>query len=233
MKLAYFSILLILLLDPVHAQNKEQTQEKPIDSLYREDQFYAGVAFNLMTNLPQGGSQSGFSGSFDLGFIRDFPINKRRNLAFGLGLGISSSSFGHNILISETETGKDIIQPIDSKIEYKSNRFSTHLFEMPIQLRWRSSTPKDYTFWRVYAGIKLGYIYYFKSKFEQENFSIKQTDVDALNRFRTSLFLSFGYNIVNIQIQYDLNTMFKGNTTNNNQEIGIQPLRIGLIFYIL
>lgn len=229
----YFFLLLLIISLPSLAQNKDEADNKVIDSLYREDQFYAGVAFNLMTEMPKGGNQSGFSGSFDLGFIRDFPLNKRRNLALGIGLGVSSSSFGHNILISENSDGQDIVQPIPQDIEYKNNRFSTHLVEMPIQLRWRSSTPEDYAFWRVYFGVKLGYIYYFKSKFEQDDLTIKQTQVDALNRFRTAGFFSFGYNIVNIQIQYDLNPLFSGKVSNDTNKIGIKPLRIGLIFYIL
>ncbi|MGO3688887.1 MAG: outer membrane beta-barrel protein [Psychroflexus halocasei] len=233
MKSMYFFLLLLIISLPSLAQNKDEADNKVIDSLYREDQFYAGVAFNLMTEMPKGGNQSGFSGSFDLGFIRDFPLNKRRNLALGIGLGVSSSSFGHNILISENSDGQDIVQPIPQDIEYKNNRFSTHLVEMPIQLRWRSSTPEDYAFWRVYFGVKLGYIYYFKSKFEQDDLTIKQTQVDALNRFRTAGFFSFGYNIVNIQIQYDLNPLFSGKVSNDTNKIGIKPLRIGLIFYIL
>ncbi|MGO2293974.1 MAG: porin family protein [Psychroflexus halocasei] len=233
MKLINFTLLLLLVSLPSLAQKKDNTEEKVIDSLYREDQFYAGVAFNLMTKMPENANQSGFSGSFDLGFIRDFPVNKQRNLAIGIGLGVSSSSFGHNILISETKEGKDIIQPISKNIDYKNNRFSTHLVEMPIQLRWRSSTPEDYAFWRVYFGVKLGYIYYFKSKFEEDDLTIKQTDVNALNRFRTAGFFSFGYNIVNIQIQYDLNPLFSGEVSNGTSKIGIKPLRIGLIFYIL
>ncbi|MGO2101748.1 MAG: outer membrane beta-barrel protein [Psychroflexus halocasei] len=233
MKSMYFFLLLLTISLPSLAQNKDEADNKVIDSLYREDQFYAGVAFNLMTEMPKGGNQSGFSGSFDLGFIRDFPLNKRRNLALGIGLGVSSSSFGHNILISENSDGQDIVQPIPQDIEYKNNRFSTHLVEMPIQLRWRSSTPEDYAFWRVYFGVKLGYIYYFKSKFEQDDLTIKQTQVNALNRFRTAGFFSFGYNIVNIQIQYDLNPLFSGKVSNDTNKIGIKPLRIGLIFYIL
>lgn len=233
MKIIYALLLILSISLPSLAQNKDKNDNKVVDSLYREDQFYAGVAFNLMTDMPKDGSQSGFSGSFDLGFIRDFPINKRRSLAVGVGLGVSSSSFGHNILISETGDGQDIVQPISKDIEYKNNRFATHLVEMPIQIRWRSSTPEDYAFWRVYFGVKLGYIYYFKSKFEQDDLTIKQTDVNALNRFRTAGFFSFGYNIVNIQIQYDLNPLFSGEVSNGTSKIGIKPLRIGLIFYIL
>ena len=70
------------------------------DSLYREDQIYVGVTYNAVINLPNGVSQNSFSTGLHLGVIRDFPINKRRNVAIGLGLGYSVNLFNQNIKIS-------------------------------------------------------------------------------------------------------------------------------------
>ncbi|MGB2087998.1 MAG: porin family protein [Psychroflexus salarius] len=233
----YPLLILIILLT---AENIAQKVDKGADSItedtksfYREDQFYAGISFNLLTNLNNDVQQSGFSGSFDLGIIRDFPFNEASTLALGVGAGININTYNQNVFLGETPDGNDIVTALGTSIEYSTNKFSTHVLELPIQLRWRTSTIKDYAFWRVYAGIKLGYVYYFKSTFEQENNTVIQTDLDALNRFRTSAFLSFGYNIVNIQIQYDLNPLFNGQFTNTESEIGINPLRLGFIFYIL
>ena len=77
----------------------QEEGEKIVDSLYREDQFYAGVTYNLLGKMPSGVSQNGFSSGFHLGFIRDMPINEKRNIAFGLGVGYSTNSFNQNILI--------------------------------------------------------------------------------------------------------------------------------------
>ena len=68
-----------------------------LDSLYREDQFYMSVTYNSLINLPDKVSQNSFSTGIHLGVIRDFPINKRRNLALALGLGYSFNSFNQNI----------------------------------------------------------------------------------------------------------------------------------------
>ena len=43
---------------------KTTVNEFGIDSLYREDQFYAGVTYNLIGELPSGVSQSGCLGCF-------------------------------------------------------------------------------------------------------------------------------------------------------------------------
>ena len=52
-----------------------------VDSLYREDQFYVGVTYNVLTNLPTGIGQNGFSSEISVGFLRDMPINKNRTYA--------------------------------------------------------------------------------------------------------------------------------------------------------
>lgn len=73
------SILLFIAPFFVMAQDEERDQIPDsipfsIDSLYREDQFYAGFHFNLVTNRPSDISQESFSGGVNLGFIRDFPF---------------------------------------------------------------------------------------------------------------------------------------------------------------
>lgn len=231
MKLIYTLISLSVGLSTI-----AQTQNDSLQGdreFYREDQFYAGVSFNLLTNLDDAINQSGFSGGFDLGFIRDFPVNKTSTLAIGLGLGININTYNQNIFLGETTSGDDIIAPIVDNNAFDTNRFSTHIVEVPIQFRWRNSTPDTYAFWRVYFGVKLGYIYYFKSTYKDDTNEVIQTDIESLNRFRTSAFLSFGYNLVNIQIQYDLNPLFDGQFTSKANSIGVNPLRLGFVFYIL
>lgn len=59
-------------------------------------------------------TQKGFPTGFHLGFIRDMPVNERRNLSVGLGLGISSNSYNQNILINSS-TGPDNFDLIDGE----------------------------------------------------------------------------------------------------------------------
>jgi len=53
----------------------QEIENKPVDSLYKEDQFYAGLTYNFLGNKPINLSQSGFSFGFHFGFIKDMPIN--------------------------------------------------------------------------------------------------------------------------------------------------------------
>ncbi|EAS20345.1 hypothetical protein BBFL7_01229 [Flavobacteria bacterium BBFL7] len=204
-----------------------------VDSMYREDQFYIGLSFNLINNEPDDFTQNGFSGGLHLGFIRDMPINKQRNKAIGIGIGLSTNTYNSNLFIGEDELGNSIYSIIDSDVDYKSNRLNTNLIEMPIQFRWRTSTPTKYNFWRVYTGIKLGYIYYYKARFEQSNNTVIQTSIPELNKFRYSATLTLGNGSFNAFVQYNLNTLFDKNAQIDGESVNLQPIKFGIEFYLL
>jgi len=233
MKQVYFIIIGLLMSLPSFAQVRNDFVPKVSDSLYREDQFYVGLTFHLLGDLPESVSQSGFSGGLHLGFIRDFPLNKRRNIGFGAGLGWSVNSFGQELFIGEDSNNNTIFRNLNAEgIEYDSNRFTTQLIEVPIEFRWRTSTPDSHKFWRVYTGFRLGYIYNFQSTFKQGSNQVIQTDVPELDRFRIGTTLSFGYNTFNFHVYYSLNPYFK-NAKLGNSDIGITTFKVGLMFYIL
>ncbi len=203
------------------------------DSLYREDQFYVGLTFHVLSDLPKEVTQKGFSGGFHTGFIRDFPVNRRRNVAIGVGLGWSINTYGQELFIGEDNSGNTIFRDLNTRgLEYDTNRFSTQLIEMPLEFRWRTSTPESYKFWRIYTGLRLGYAYHFRSNFKEPGNQVIQTDVPEFDRFRIGTTFTFGYNTFNFHLYYNLNPVFK-NAFLNEEEIGIHTFKIGLMFYIL
>ena len=233
-------ILILLFVLPLlsNSQEDEDRYKIPdtipftIDSLYREDQFYAGFHFNLITNRPSNISQESFSGGLNLGFIRDFPLNERRNVAIGVGLGWSINTYGQNLFIGKNEDGSTVFQSLDDEVDYSTNRFTTQLVEAPIEFRWRTSTPQTYKFWRIYGGFRLGYIYHFRSRYLDDDQEIIVNDVSELDRFRLGTTFTFGYNTFNFQFYYALNPFFKDAAVDGNP-IDLSTLKIGLTFYIL
>lgn len=240
MKNLYTGLLMLITLVPAWAQidndsipDSQEFVPTVIDSLYREDQFYLGLTFHLLTDLPEDISQSGFSGGFHLGFIRDMPLNKKRNIAIGAGLGWSINSYGQELFIGEDENNQTIFRNLNTQdVVYNTNRFSTQLVEVPLEFRWRTSTPESYKFWRVYTGFRLGYAYHFKSNFQQGENQVIQTDVPEFQRFRLGTTFTFGYNTFNFHVYYSLNPFFKDAQLNDSQ-IGISTFKLGLMFYIL
>ncbi len=217
----------------LNADNDNLQKEKVLDSLYREDQFYVGLTFNLLWNTPSNIDQTGFSGGFHLGYTRDMPINKRRNVAIGLGLGYSINTYGQNLFIGEDEeTGQSIFSSLED-VEFDRNRFTTHLVEAPLEFRWRTSVPDTHKFWRIYTGLRLGYLYYFDSNFKQPGNQVGQTKIDELDRWRVGATFTFGWNTFNFHFYYSLNPLFDSNARVGDEEVGFNAAKIGLMFYIL
>ena len=214
------------------AQNEDRDKSELYKN-YREDQFYISVTYNLLNNKPSDVSQNGFSSGFHFGFIRDMPINDRRNVAIGLGFGLSSNSYNQNISIFEVDNDFTYSIIDESEVNVSKNKFTTYLIEVPLEFRWRTSTATDYNFWRIYSGLKLGYLLYNSTKFKSEQGNEKLSNVNDFNKLQYGLTLSVGYGTWNFHVYYGLNSIFNDAALSDGTSIDMESLKIGLIFYIL
>tara|TARA_B110000261_G_scaffold1106_1_gene1034 strand:- start:57 stop:740 length:684 start_codon:yes stop_codon:yes gene_type:complete len=223
-------LLLMLFLNCLYTVKAQVNQTIEQDSLYREDQFYVSVTYNALIDLPNNVSQNSFSTGVHLGAIRDFPLNKRRNIALALGLGYSFNSFNQNIRISGYNPYNYTIL---ESYNYSKNNFTQHFIEVPFEFRWRTSNAQSYKFWRVYTGLKLGYLIASKSVFNDRSGSDNQKNLTDLNKLQYGLTMSIGYNTWNGYVYYGLNPVFNDVSTIDLQSIDMSALKIGLIFYLL
>ncbi|WGD33530.1 porin family protein [Olleya sp. YS] len=225
-------LLILLLLAPLAVAQDEGIKKNVIDSLYREDQFYLGITYNLLSKKPKDVSQNGFSSGIHFGVIRDMPINKRRNKAIGIGLGVSLNSYNSNILISENNKQTTFSVLDTDQVDFSKNKFYTYVLEMPIQYRWRTSTPTEYSFWRIYTGFKIGYVFANSTRYSGTPIDVRLKNNDTFNTLQYGLTMSAGYNTWNFYLYYGLNDLFE-NATVNNQSLDMSAIKIGLMFYIL
>lgn len=204
------------------------------DSRYLEDQFYIGLTYNFLLNKPENVSESNLSYGLQGGFIKDIPINSSRTTAFGIGLGYGVYSYYSNLRGIETPDDFEYNVIINSD-SLKSNKVETHMLELPLELRWRNSTASEYKFWRLYAGVKLGYVIGGRSKYISNRTNNERASFfnDDIRRFQYGLTFNFGYNTFNLHAYYALNDLFNDGVTVDGAAISMKPLRIGLIFYIL
>lgn len=228
----FFSYIFMLLSFTVMAQ--DSIPKELGDAKYREDQFYIGATYNLLANVPSGVSIRGLSGGVQFGYLRDMPINVKRNVAVAVGLGFAFNDYGQNLFIGEDTNDETIFTVLDdSEVDYSRNRFSTATIEVPIQFRWRSSTATNYRFWRVYAGFRVGYAYWYKASFKQSGNNVNQTSIPEFEKMRLGTTLSFGYNTFNFFAYYSVNPFFKNAVTTAGEEVNFQTISVGLMFYIL
>ncbi len=217
------------------AKNQKAANAIPVvvDSMYREDQVYVSLAFNLLNNQPSGFSQNGFSGGVQLGVIRDMPFNKRRNKAIGIGLGLARSIFNTNLFIGETVNNSTTFDILPDNTAVDRNRLVTNLIEMPIQYRWRTSTATTHTFWRIHTGFKVSYVFSHVSKFDGDDLSVRNRNIPELDLFRYAATFTVGNGSFNGFVQYDLNPLFSESAMVNGERLNLQPIKFGLEFYFL
>jgi len=204
-----------------------QVKIDTLDYKYLEDQLYLSISYNMLQNRPAEDVNSLFSFGIELGFIRDIPFNKRRNVGMGIGLGYAFNSYKNQVILSSEDlSNTDFVQPI------KTEKFKTNLIEMPIEFRWRSSTPSKYNFWRIYGGFKLAYTFLSKTEFKYNEEHIKLKNLSLFNKFQYGAILSVGYGTWNVYSYYGLSQLFNGVNV-KGEELNLKDFSIGLKFYIL
>ncbi len=229
-----FYLLIGLVLFSLYSLAQDTISDFSEYSKYREDQFYVGASYNLVFDVPSGVKTRGLTGGLQFGFLRDMPINERRNIAVAVGAGFAFNNIGQTLFIGETTNEETIFTVLDDQtVDYTRNRISISTIEMPLEFRWRSSSPGNYKFWRVYAGFRVGYAYWYKTTFKQPGNNVNQTDIPEFERVRLGTSLSFGYNTFNFFAYYSLNPFFKDGVTTSGQAVNFRMISVGLMFYIL
>ena len=225
-------ICTILLFSSAFVIGQVLKSKRDVDRKYLEDQFYFGLTYNFATNLPTDVSQRNLSYGLQGGFIKDIPLSYERTMGIGIGLGYGINSYYTNLLASKQ--GSDVAYTVlDRDADFKRNKIATHVLEVPFQFRWRNSTPEEYKFWRIYTGVKLGYVFDGRSKYVSSSERIVFVNRD-IRDFQYGLTLNVGYNTFNVHIYYALSSLFNdGVMEQSGDVIEIKPLKVGLIFYIL
>ena len=204
------------------------SQYSPDSKFYREDQFFIGSTYFIQTEKIDEFKQNGFSGNFQVGFIRDLPLNKNSTKALGIGFGYERNYFTSNIQPVEQNDRIDYRIIVSRFLESK-NKITFSSISLPIEYRWRKSSIDKYKFWRIYSGFKI-----------KKNFSLKSnpsygsdTVIKDFNDWTSSIYINAGYNTWNISLEYDLNPIIEDKKTINGDNLNISFLRLGLIFYFL
>lgn len=222
----YISFLIIFFI-PVSAFAQKDSLQ--LGDKYAEDQIYASITYAQFFDQPGPISKSGFSFALSSGFIKDFTLNRRGNFAFALGIGYGFDFFNHKLKVEEINNS--FVFSSDNTIS--GNTFKSQNLEIPLEIRWRTSTAKKYDFWRIYTGIK--FLYNLNHAFEYTDANGNALTFRNIPNYRSlqyGLTLSAGYDEFNINIFYGLTPILE-NTSINGEQINTKILKFGLIFYIL
>jgi hypothetical protein len=229
-----FNLILLFFLSFLGAFAQENTvATKPVDSLYREDQFFINFTYNQLQNF-KGLSQTKFSPGICLGFLRDMPVNKSRTIAFASGLGYSFNIYNNNL--QELSNGNNVTSAYNytllSTADYSKNQFVLQYIDLPIEIRWRTSTPDTHQFWRIYTGFKLSYLISDRYKYVIDGETTITKSNPDFNKLVYGCYITAGFNTWNLYAYYGLKPIFKSGEI-NGEKINTTSFNIGLQFYIL
>ena len=223
LRLKFLLNLFICLFSVQYVFCQENNQE------YKEDQFYFGVSYFLQVKEIPDFKQNGFSGNFQVGFIRDISLDKKNQKALGIGVGFERNKFTSNIQPFLNSDDQVDYRLVVSRFLESKNELNYSSIVFPIELRWRTSSPNKYDFWRIYGGLKIKRNYYIYSNPSYG----RSLTIKKRKKWTNSIYLNSGFNTWNISLEYDLNSLFENKKTDIGEEIDINFFKIGLIFYIL
>jgi len=207
------------------------SQKNDVDNKYLEDQFYLGLYYSTLTSSPENYNQNKFSSTLNFGFIRDFPFNEQRNFGIGAGVGLSFSSSNSNLKLSDLNSS--VSGEIVNGEDFTKNKWNTTKIEFPFEVRWRTSTPTSYKFWRVYFGVKTSYL--LKSKYKYESLNSNYTLENLpFRKTQSGITVNAGNNTWNLGLYMGLNPIFNKEFGQNNPNLkDLKEFKLGLVFYIL
>ncbi len=214
--------------------SQSQTDSTKIDTKYLEDQFYLGVTYNLLINKPSRVNQYNLSRGLHLGYVRDIPLNEQRNFGIGIGAGYSYSLVYTNIEAIRSKSGEmlyDIISVSDRKVIKSYYQYHSVDF-IPFEIRWRTSTPTTFQFWRIYSGVKVSYLFGSNYRLKTETEKIYLKSPDTQNYFDWKVYVAIGRGSWNGYIQYGFTPLLKGKKTQSGTPVDMNLINIGFIFYI-
>jgi hypothetical protein len=84
----------------------------------------------------------------------------------------------------------------------------------------------------MYGGAKLSYLVNNRSIYEDNQSKIIVSNNPDFTKFNYGVYLSAGYNTINLYAYYGLNSIFQSAKI-NTESIDMNSLNIGVIFYIL
>lgn len=196
---------------------------------YADDQIYVSVSYSQFNSQPSIITKSNFSYSLSGGIMKDITLNRNGTIAIAAGLGYGFDFFNHELKVDELNDNT----VFNSDNTISDNVFKAHNLEVPLEIRWRTSTAKKYNFWRIYTGLK--FLYNLNNQFQYVAANanqIKYSNVSDYNKLQYGLTISAGYDAFNMNVFYGLTPIYK-NGTINGESVNTKILKFGLIFYFL
>lgn len=205
-----------------------QKNSLQLGDYYADDQLYLSISYSQFIDQPQNIENDNFSYSLSGGFIKDIILNENGTFAIAGGFGLGADYFNHDLKIEEIN-GETVFTNGSST---RDNKINIVNLELPLQLRWRTSTANKYKFWRIYGGITFLYNLSNTASFIEDNSVIEYKNISSFRKWQYGATLSAGFGKFNLSVFYGLTPLYD-NATLNGENINTKTLKLGFMFFFL
>jgi len=144
----------------VGQSNNENPVSKNVTNSYlnkrASDHFMIQYGFASLAGKPDSIATKGFSRSFNMYLMYDFPSKTNKHLSVAVGPGIGTDNFFFSKTSIDINDRKNAIFRKDSTTSYKKYKLATAYLELPVELRYNTNAENSSKGWKFALGAKLG-----------------------------------------------------------------------------
>jgi hypothetical protein len=227
----------VLLITSIHAQKNPQTPKKKetIDMSGRaNDHLLIQLGYTGWSGQPDSINNGGFSKSFNIYFMFDFPFKTNPKLSVALGPGISSDHIKFSktyIDIKGTTSILHFTNQSDTN-HFKRSTLATSYLEVPVEFRYAADPLNSSKGLRLAIGAKVGTMlnaHTRNKELENKNgglinsYMMKESSKRYFNTTRLSVHARLGWGHISLYGSYQVSALFKTGVAAD-----IHPYSIGL-----
>ena len=224
--------------DSIVNKPKKKDWSKVSLSNRSNDHFMVQIGYDGWAGRPDTIRTKGFSRSFNLYFMFDFPFKTDPRFSIGAGLGIGSSNIffdKEKVLVASPGNQTLAFQDVSGTDHYKKFKLVTTYIEVPLEIRFAFDPENNNKSWKIALGAKIGTMLsaYTKGKTLQNNAG--QTINNLIEKESSKKYFSsprlagtarISYGVFGIFGQYQVNSLLK----NTGLNPAIHPFAIGIVF---
>lgn len=199
------------------------------------DHFMIQLGYNGWSKAPDTVNTTGFSRSFNMYFMFDFPFKTNPHFSVGIGAGFGSD----NVFFDKTDvdiTGRShstlSFTDVSDTNHFKKYKLNTTFLEAPVELRYSANPVSPNRSWKIALGAKVGTMLsaHTKGKNYQNSsggtinaFTQKEKAKRFFNSTRLAVTGRISYGVLGVYAMYQVNSFVKEGFGPD-----IRPFQIGL-----
>ncbi|MCT4623429.1 MAG: PorT family protein [Schleiferiaceae bacterium] len=149
--------------------------------------------------------------------------------SLGYGLGFGAYHYNNNLNITTNpNTQLSEFTFLTPDTAYQQNRQIFQYIEVPLELRYRTTSNKKGRYLRIYPHVKFGFNVRSYTVFVNEKYSTAHFNIQQTNWYRVSAGVRLGYWIFNLYANYELTPMYKEVIVGNTDLSQFRTLNVGL-----